>query len=476
MSELKQILINAKLTQKSIRESLVHPVLQTTDYTPREIFGDLKEIVATFFTTRRTFRMIGLAGLRGTGKSTLLWQIAQHIFGHYEQNMYFFNIAFLRKYDIGIREIHEGFREKFDVPHLWNHRQQVVLLFDEVHEDPDWAVELKILHDEFPTAFVVATGSSALLLQSTADLVTRMLIEHVFPLGFSEYLHIIKPQITQQFSQQKALKEVLFHSNNVDELYQNLQPVEKEAVAYYSTIEQPAELIRDYIQYRNITRFTLFVANLQIERGIADLVRRVIYEDIPKAAQTPADALSSEKILRRLAGSDEVNIQTLSQALGISQDKIAAQLETLEKAELLNALLPFGGIDSKLNKAQKYFFMSPSIRRVLLTPLVGTAFKEDLYAKMLEDTVVMYLKRLFRQDSVLSFVSQKKGKNPDLIIETLPAPVVMETGINKQSGRQIVQSNIPYKYGIIINATTNKITVNKTNKLLILPLSYFLLL
>jgi predicted AAA+ superfamily ATPase len=82
----------------------------------------------------------------------------------------------------------------------------------------------------------------------------------------------------------------------------------------------------------------------------------------------------------------------------------------LTKTELLNLSYPYGGIDSKINKAQKYYFMSPSIRKVVLAPLVGTETDMELYTKMLEDIVVLYLKRIFKQETIVSFTSDKSKK------------------------------------------------------------------
>lgn len=475
MNEIEKILNNSKLTAQIIGDSLIHPVLQTTDYKPREVFGELKEISDIFFSTRETVRMVGLAGLRGTGKTTLVWQIADYIFKNYTQNIYFFNIADLQNYNIGVKEIHRAFEEYIVKSKLWSYKEPIVLLFDEVHEDSEWARALKVLSDDFRTALIFATGSSALLLQSTADLVTRMLIQHVFPLSFPEFLNIKNSETAQFFEQKEYLKNTLFYSENINQLHDNLQAIKPDVEKYYINTTELYDKIIDYISYRNITRFSFLKINSQIDRLIVDLIRRVVYEDIPKMT-AKTEVHYSEKILRRLAASDEINIQTLSQAIGISQNQIYENLDILEKAELLNTLYPYGGIDTKINKAQKYFFMSPSIRRVLLSPLTGNTKSDEVTARLLEDIVVMYLKRVFRQDSILSFASQKKGKNPDLIIETLPEPVIIEIGINKKTIRQISKSNIKYKYGIIINATTNEVVFNEKDNVIIIPLSYFLLL
>ena len=474
MDELQQILENSKLTKQKINDNLLHPVLDTTDYKPREIFAEISDISDNYFNKKSAIRMVGLAGLRGTGKTTLLWQSANYIFDNYTQNIYFFNFADLIRYNISIWDIREGF-EKFVVKnYLASYKERIVLIFDEVHESPMWAKALKALFDEFRSAFILASGSSALLLQATADLVSRMLIQHVFPLNFTEYITIRKKKSHEIFDLQTKLKDCLFYSDTANKLFNSIQSLETGISNYFLTNEITNDDILNYVKFHNITRLSLETNEERIDSLISDLIKRVIYEDIPKLSEKQNDAQNSEKILQRIAASDEINLQTLSQTIGISQNEINDNLNILSKAELLNILRPFGGIDTKINKAQKFFFMSPSIRRVLLKPLTGNKNEIDLLAKMLEDTIVLYLTRIFRNENIISFTSFKKGKNPDLIVETLPKPIIIEIGINKNTTKQISSSKIKYKYGIIINSKIEKIELH--NDIVIIPLKYFLLL
>jgi predicted AAA+ superfamily ATPase len=118
--------------------------------------------------------------------------------------------------------------------------------------------------------------------------------------------------------------------------------------------------------------------------------------------------------------------------------------------------------------------MSPSIRKAIIAPLKTKDIDDSLYAKMLEDIVVLYLKRIFRDRNTISFSSVKGQKNPDLIVETTDNPILLEIGINKNTLTQISKNKIKYKYGIIINAKTNEIDVHEN--IIIIPLKYFLLL
>ncbi len=471
MGELKQIINNSKLTLESIEANLGHPLLRTENYKTREVFDDIASIANDFY-NGNTIRMVGLAGLRGVGKTTLLWQTADYMYKNHTENIYFFHIGRLKNYNIGIKELHDGIEKNIANGTSWTYKEKIVLLFDEVHEDPNWAKNLKILYDMFPVAFVVVTGSSALLLQSTADLVTRMLMQHVYPLNFCEYINFTHSDIVNIREIRLNMQSYLFASKNATILFNNIKKIQQDLDHYIQQIDDTQERIYDYIVYHNIIRF-LLNDKLQVNALIYDLVQRVIIEDIPKINKN-ANVQYAEKIINRLAASDEINIQSLSQTIGISQNEINRNLNILEKAELINLLYPYGGIDSKINKAKKYFFMSPSIRKAIITPFRTKDTDDGLYARMLEDIVVLYLKRIFRDRNNISFSSTKGQKNPDLIVETTDNPILLEIGINKNTLNQISQSKIKYKYGIIINSKINEIELH--NNIVIIPLKYFLLL
>jgi predicted AAA+ superfamily ATPase len=468
MNEIEFIIHKAKLEKSVIKENLMQPVLQQV-YKPRNFFNEIKSCADNFFKSATEPRMIGLAGLRGTGKTTLLWHTAEHIFENISQNIYFFNVETLQSLNITIFDLFKHFRYELNYS-----VKPIILLFDEVHVDQQWSKSLKIIYDELRYSFVVATGSSALLLQTTADLATRMLIQHIFPLQWTEYLSITQNISDETISNiQKKLHSLLFFSENIEEIETKIQEISSEFKGYNSKIENTEKTLDNYIKYHNIARFCAFTNKSYISSELKELYRRVIHEDIPKIAIRDFKYLNSEKILLRLSASDEINIQTLSQTIGISQDEINENIDILVKAELLNVLYPFGGINTKLNKSKKAFFMSPSIRLSLLAQLYNDEIDADFLSKLYEDIIVMYLKRLF-SDSILSFSSFTKEKNPDFIIATRDKPVLLEVGINKKSDKQITKSKIEYRYGIVINTKAEEIEIK--DKTIILPLKIFLLL
>ena len=467
MTEIDNILKKAKVTLEKIKPNLKHKIFETK-IKPRDNFKDLKQCYDDFFTAGYEPRMLGLSGLRGTGKTTLLWQIAEHAYNKGMRNIYYFNVEKIIELGYGITKFFWEI-EKKDEDFFY---QKTVLLFDDVHYDPNWASALKILYEEMKTTYIVATGSSALLLQSTADLATRIHMLHTFPLHFKEYISITKNiEFENQLEFQKNLKNALFYSKDIAQIKTRLQNLEPEIHKYLQKIDNQDVLIDNYIKYHNITRFIWYKNKNFIQNEIDALYHRVINEDIPILTDK-INRNDAKNILLRLAASDEINIQTLSQRLGISQKQVNDTIEILGMAELLNVLYPHDKIDTKLNKKKKAFFMSPSIRLALYSNLFDDINKEFV-AKLYEDIVVMYLKRFF-DNALLSFSSYAESKNPDFIISTRTTPIIIEVGINKKSSKQITKSKIKYRYGIVINTKAEKIEYKKDT--VIIPLKWFLLL
>ncbi len=484
------ILKNVAVTPARIANELTHPILGKT-YFSRNVHVLLRKYADDFLTSGAQPRLLGLAGLRGTGKTTLLWHLAQHIHNKHNAQIYFFNVNTINNLGLTLFQTLEYFQDNILKQRFHSLDKPIVLLFDEIHDDPQWSKTLKILYDEAKWAFIMVTGSSALLLQQSADLARRMHIEKIYPFKFVEFLQVktyFDPKYTisskglfPEKGVSASLKEILFYSENAQTAYQGLHGLSTRINSYYSKIQEyatltkqsPQSLIQEYVSYHNIPSFLTYQTKSAILKDIIELFRRVVSEDIPKISSQPDRYLSSEKLLLRLAASDEINPQTLSQAIGISQDEILENINILSKAELLNVLIPFGGVDSKINKAKKAFFMSPSLRRALLSLIYGDVLTNDFKSKLFEDLVVMYLKRIL-PDSILSFVSQQKGAVPDFVIETMDRPVLLELGINKTKTGQIYKCGIDCRYGIVINTQIDKVELK--DKVIMLPLNWFLLL
>ena len=479
---LEFFLESTRVKKTEINNRLVHPITQI-QYPPRLVFELLKNYAKDFFTSGSEPRFISLAGIRGVGKTTLLWQTANYIHQNHEKDVYFFNVNTLKNLNVTLHIALQEFQKKILKKRFSELTQPITILFDEVHDDDDWSKTLKILYDEARYVFILCTGSSALLLNQTADLARRMRIEKIYPYKFSEFMTAVttlknKDTIFPIKYLSEDLKEALFYSETPESALSKIKPFEDKIAMYYENIIKCTntsikELVNEYINYQNIPNFLFHNNKYTINDSIMDLFKRVIIEDIPKLKTSYTEFSNIERLILRLAGSDEINPEKLAKILGIKKDDINELINILAKAELLNVLLPYGGLDTKIVKNRKAFFMSPSLRRALITSLYGQSIPNHYLSKFIEDIVVMYLKNILN-DGLISFTSGFSESNPDFVIETRDKPIILEIGSRKTSTRQIKLSQINYRFGLLVTNGSVKITLR--DDILILPLNLFLLL
>ncbi len=480
---LKYYLENTIITKPAIESRLAHPIIKLR-YPTRLAYTPLEKYADDFLKSGAEPRFVSLAGLRGVGKTTLLWQIANHIYTNHHQHIYFFNVNTLKNLGIDLHLALEEFQRHIIKKRFNELLEPITLLFDEVHDDDHWSKTLKILYDEARTAFILCTGSSALLLNQTADLARRMRIEKIYPFTFIEFA----TAKTSFENNEKAvypapglsngLKEAIFYSETLTEAFSKIAAWESSINSYFKALDdietlQLKELWKDYINYQNIPNFLFFRDKYTINDSILDLFKRVMLEDIPKLKPTFTDFTKIERLVLRLAGSDEINPEKLAGIIGVKQNDIHELIDILAKAELLNVLLPFGGLDTKIVKNKKAFFMSPSLRRALLSTLYGQNLPDHFSSKLIEDIVVMYLRRVLT-DGVISFLSGSADANPDFVIETRDKPILLEIGTSKTSVRQLKQSGVSYRYGLLVSNGVSELALK--GDCLQIPLSWFLLL
>ena len=476
---LKYYLENTVVSKSAIESRLTHPITKLR-YPTRLVYVLLKKYANDFLKSGSEPRFVSLAGLRGVGKTTLLWQTANHIYLNHHKDIYFFNVNTLKNLGIDLHIALEEFQRQIIKKRFNELSEPITLLFDEVHDDDNWSKTLKILYDEARTAFILCTGSSALLLNSTADLSRRMHIQKVYPFSFTELLHTKKEMIenSQIYVPESNLgvnlKEALFYSETTVDVVNRLNELKNDIEAcLLQTQIQINSLCDKYINFLNFPNLLFFEDEIIITNSILDLFKRIIHEDIPKLKPTFTDFTKIERLILRLAGSDEINPEKLAGVIGVKQNDINALIDILAKAELLNVLLPFGGLDTKIVKNKKAFFMSPSLRRALLSTLYGQNLPDQFRSKLIEDIIVMYLRRVLT-DGIISFLSGNDEVNPDFVIETRDKPILLEIGTSKTSLRQLTKSNVKYRYGLLISNGVAEPTLK--GDCIQIPLIWFLLL
>ena len=479
MSELIKYIQNNKITPKRLWGEITDGRDQKLPQ--RNAFVSLRKYAKDFFTLGLQPRMTALSGLRGVGKTTLTWQTANYVYHNHTKQIYFISVDDLNRLDANLYDVFNALEQILETP-LNVLSEKIMLIIDEVHEAEEWQKDLKILYERGKKIFVLVTGSSALLLHSSSDLASRWTLMKIFPFRFAEFI-VAKTWMINSGKilfpvkgMANALKNAFFYAADYDEAKSAIKHKMRHVEDYIGeakslTRMETKTLVDEYISYHNIARF-LPISNktLIIERVLA-LFERILLKDIPSATMEYFNVFN--RILFRLALSDEVNFQTLSKEFGIKETEVENIIHALNQAEILNVFLPHGGVRTRTGKTQKAFFMSPSLRRALYWRIYGDKLSTGLRAKLYEDIVAMYLKRNLA-DGVVSYGFGQK-KNPDFVIETMDKPVLLEVGINKKTTAQIRNYN-DYRYGIIVNATIEQPEFDDQNRILFLPLTWLLLI
>jgi predicted AAA+ superfamily ATPase len=104
-----------------------------------------------------------------------------------------------------------------------------------VQADLKWGITLKTIYDRTKNVFIFATGSSALHLNTNADITRRAIFEKLHPLSFSEFVKI-KHGIEEVPHLSEDLGKVVFESNTATEVFSGLQLLQPKIEAYLMQI------------------------------------------------------------------------------------------------------------------------------------------------------------------------------------------------------------------------------------------------
>ena len=97
------------------------------------------------------YRLIGIKGARGTGKTTLILQHIKKQFGHDPVALY-----------ISLDDIYFSANKLVDLAGAFARNGGTHLFIDEVHKYRNWSQEIKNIYDDHKDLTVVFTSSSAL--------------------------------------------------------------------------------------------------------------------------------------------------------------------------------------------------------------------------------------------------------------------------------------------------------------------------
>ena len=279
-------------------------------------------------------RLIGIKGSRGVGKTTLLLQYIKKNFKPDNKVLY-------------VSLDHFWFAENklYNLADSFYKRGGELLVLDEVHRYPDWAVEIKNIYDDFSGLKIVFTGSSLLLIEKARGDLSRRAVTYQMPgLSFREFINFQTNHNFQSFT--------------LDEIVTNHIEI---AVSVIDKIK-PLELLPNYLNYGY---YPFYLENTaSFHQKLNEAILTVMEIDIPQfeAIQT-SNIILLKRLLQVIATSVpfKPNMQAVSQRTGISLNTMKNYLQYLHNAKIITLLYASSKGLNSLGKPEKIYLQNPNL-------------------------------------------------------------------------------------------------------------------
>jgi len=328
--------------------------------------------------------IVVLMGVRRSGKSTLLYQMIEHLLKtNSSRNICYINfddnalIPFVKDPEF-LQVLYETYLEEQEP------MGRVFLFFDEVSNLENWETWVKKMYDKNrDIKFIVTGSSSSLLRKEYASLLTgRVITTEVYPLSFSEYLTFTGSEPTDKTSGHLL----------------NYKPAIKRKLAEYMKFGGFPEVVLQEVERFKIEQLKNYFSGI-IAR---DVLMRYSLRDASKIERL------SHLLLTSIAS--PVSARKLGNALGISPHTVLDYIRILEEVYLVHSLSFFSySLKDQMLRTNKIYCIDSGLRNA-----TGFTFSEDM-GRNAENIVFLTLKR---SGSEFFYWKNEKGWEVDFVVKS----------------------------------------------------------
>lgn len=347
----------------------------------RDLFDDIHELLPEK-------QIVSIVGLRRTGKTSLMYQVIDHLLEKgvpKEQILYF---SFDKKVE-SLDKIVDVYKSEIIMEDTI--QEKTYFLFDEIQKLDDWENQIKILYDKRLPLKLLLSGSSSLTLKTSGKetLAGRNYILRLNPLSFREYL-TLKDENVPEFSEvKKTYQEArLDREKYITEFHRFIR-----YQGLPETIGMDEEMSRRYIK--------------------SSLVDQVVYKDIPSNYDIGNPSILGE-LLRIIAERPGMLLKFNSLASDLSRTRqtISKYIFYLENSFLLRLVYNYSGsFVTSAKKLKKVYFSHPSIVHSL------NPSRENI-GRLVENHII--------SESDIEFFYRRKQKEVDGILRDQDGIIPME--------------------------------------------------
>lgn len=421
-------------------------------------------------------RFIVMPGLRGVGKTTILYQIYQYLIesGVSNSDILYVDVGELKSFfDYSLFDLITVFLNNIHQTSIVNLDKKLYILVDEAHLDDNWANVGKYVFDRTKNIFMIFTGSSALDLELNVDAVRRVKKEQIFPCTFPEYLHL-NYDMDYPCRMSGYLTDLILKGNSKS--FALALEEENKINNNLSALNNDAEIEFRKFLFSYGFPYSIHLSEDEIHKKTVDTIDRIIMKDIPAIKHFKSNGNIS-RIITYLAMQKPGGISNkkLAQSLELSSKTVNEILDSLEKTQLIISLKPYGTGGKVLKKPWEYFFLSPSIKASINYEIGRYDIISDKCFAALAETMVMAslykLKITGKNHLGLFYDGNKKGV--DFLVHNVDRIIPVEVGIGKKTKSQLTKAIGEYgsDYGILVSNRTSEIKYE--NDIIYIPLMTF---
>lgn len=302
-------------------------------------------------------RLLGIKGLRGVGKTTLMLQYLKYQYPDKEKALY-------------VSADHPWFYENslYELITDWHKNGGKLLIIDEIHKYSRWARELKVGYDGHPGMQFIFSASSAFdIFKAEADLSRRAIVTLLPGLSFREFLEFRHDVFLPLISLTELLEKAPTLSKKIVEQIRPL-PCFKEYITngYFPfSAEENPEITREKLSA---------IINTVLENDLAYV------QDY-----SPSNIQKIKKLLGVIAGTAPFspNVSRIADKLKVGRNTIYNYLKRLEDARILNLTHKSGRGISVLQKPDKIFFENTNLALALNNKAETGALRETFFVNQL---------------------------------------------------------------------------------------------
>ena len=277
-------------------------------------------------------RLTAIKGARGTGKTTLLLQLAKD----YKSD----EVLYVALDDLFFSEnTIYGLAEKFAKI------GGKLILIDEVHKYPNWSRELKLIYDDFPDLKVIFTSSSILdIYKGESDLSRRAVTYHLAELSFREYLLLYE--------------QIELPVLTLEEILNNHASISLEFLKTFTPLKH-------FPKYLKIGNYPYFENNEEeYDQKLRNTVNLILEVDLQTTENLDFHTLAKLKRLLFVIASNvpfTPNIQKISDTIQLNRNALVRALQLLDRAALIRMVYKQTRSISLLNKPDKIWMHNTNL-------------------------------------------------------------------------------------------------------------------